>query len=101
LSKIFLAKLNHSPIFPGFFISLNDFIDCTLQTFQFCHKIGKINQGLESQTPPYLPNGDILEEFYCTIGFRTLENEGVGHLKTPKKKPNFGGDTHVTLNLKP
>jgi predicted membrane protein len=22
----------------------------------------------------------------------------VGHLKTPKKKPNFGGNTHVTLN---
>jgi hypothetical protein len=26
---------------------------------------------------------------------------GVGHFKTPKKKPNFGEDTHVTLNPKP
>jgi hypothetical protein len=26
---------------------------------------------------------------------------GVGHLKTQKKKPNFGGNTHVTLNPKP
>ncbi len=51
--------------------------------------------------PPYLPNGDRLKEFYCTIGFRTLENEGVVHLKTQKKKPNFGGNTHVTLNPKP
>jgi len=29
---------------------------------------------------------------------RTFENEGVGHLKTKKKKLKFGGDTHVTLN---
>jgi hypothetical protein len=26
---------------------------------------------------------------------------GVGHIKTQKKKPNFGGNTHVTLNPKP
>jgi len=25
---------------------------------------------------------------------------GVGHLKTQEKKPNFGEDTHVTLNPK-
>jgi hypothetical protein len=37
----------------------------------------------------------------CTIGFRTLKNGGVGHIKTPKKTPNFGGNTHVTLNPKP
>ncbi len=37
----------------------------------------------------------------CTIGFKTLKNGGVGHLKTQKKKPNFGGDTHVTVNPKP
>jgi hypothetical protein len=55
----------------------------------------------EISYPPYLSNGDKLGKFYCTIGFRTLENGGVGHLKTPKKKPNFGGDTHVTLNPKP
>jgi hypothetical protein len=52
-------------------------------------------------TPPYLSNGDRLKGFYCTIGFRTLENGGVRHLKTQKKKPNFGGNTHVTLNPKP
>jgi len=51
-------------------------------------------------TPPYLANGDTLEEFYCTIGFRTLENGEVSHFKTPKKKPNFGGDIYVTLNFK-
>jgi hypothetical protein len=45
-------------------------------------------------------NGDRLREFYCTIGFRTLENRGVSHLKTSKKKPKFGGDTHVTQNPK-
>ncbi len=51
--------------------------------------------------PPYLPNGEQLWWDFYTIGFRTLENGGVGHLKTPKKKPNFGGNTHVTLNPKP
>jgi len=56
---------------------------------------------LEISRPPYLPNGDSVGEFYCTIGFRTLKNGGVGHFKTPKKKPNFGGNTHVTLNPKP
>jgi hypothetical protein len=30
-----------------------------------------------------------------------LKMGGVGHFKTQKKKPNFGGDTHVTLNPKP
>jgi hypothetical protein len=49
--------------------------------------------------PPYLSNGEQLWLDYCTIGLRTLG--GVGHLKTPKKKHNFGGDTHVTLNPKP
>jgi hypothetical protein len=29
-----------------------------------------------------------------------MKNGGVGHLKTLKKKPNFGGDTHVTLDPK-
>jgi hypothetical protein len=55
----------------------------------------------EISHPPYLSNGDALKAFYCTIGFRTLENGGVGHFKTQKKKPNFGGNTHVTLNPKP
>ncbi len=48
--------------------------------------------------PPYLPNDEQLWWDFYTIGFRTLENGGVGHIKTPKKKPNFGGDT---LNPKP
>ncbi len=55
----------------------------------------------EISHPAYLSNGDRLSKFYCTIGFRTLINGGVGHLKAQKKKPNFGGDTHVTLNPKP
>jgi hypothetical protein len=58
-------------------------------------------QPLEISHPPYLPNGDRLWWDYCTIGFRTHENGGVGHIKTQKKKPNFGGNTHVTLNPKP
>jgi hypothetical protein len=51
--------------------------------------------------PPYLINGDRLWWDYFTIGFKTLENGGVGHIKTQKKNPNFGGNTHVTLNPKP
>jgi hypothetical protein len=31
---------------------------------------------------------------------KTFKNGGVGHLKTPQKKPKFGEDTHVTLNRK-
>jgi hypothetical protein len=27
-------------------------------------KIGKVNQGLKSQTPPYLPNGDSVTKFF-------------------------------------
>jgi hypothetical protein len=56
---------------------------------------------LEISHPPYLINGDRIGKFYCTIRLRTLINGGVGHLKTPKKKPNLGGNTHVTLNPKP
>jgi len=40
----------------------------------------------ESQTPPYLPNGDSVEEFFYIIGVTTLENGGVGHLQIYKKK---------------
>jgi hypothetical protein len=40
----------------------------------------------KSQPPPYLPNGDSVEEFFYIIGFRTLENGGVGHLQISKKK---------------
>ncbi len=55
----------------------------------------------EISHPSYLPNCDSVGEFYCTIGFRALENGGVGHFKTQKEKLNFGGNTHVTLNPKP
>jgi hypothetical protein len=55
----------------------------------------------EISHPPYLPNGDRLGKNKCTMMIRTLINGGVGHLKTSKKKPNFGGNTHVTLNPKP
>jgi len=39
--------------------------------------------------PPYLPNGDSVGEFYCTIGFRALENGGGKSLQNPKKKTQF------------
>jgi hypothetical protein len=38
----------------------------------------------KSQTPPYLPNGDSVREFFYIIGFRILENGGVGHLQITK-----------------
>jgi len=72
----------------------------TVQTLKFCEKTGKVNQGLESQTPPYLSNGDRLREFFCTIVLRTLENGGVGHLQIPKKKPQQGQNAHVNQNPK-
>jgi hypothetical protein len=59
-----------------------------VQTFKFCDSIGKVNQGLESQTPPYLSNGDRLGKYFCTIRFKTFENGGVGHLQIPKKTKN-------------
>jgi len=52
---------------------------------------------LEISYPLYLSNGDRLGKFYSTIAYITLENGGACHFKIPKKKPNFGGDTHVTL----
>ncbi len=59
-------------------------MNCTVQTFKFCDCLGKVNHGLKSQTPPYLPNGDSVKEFFYIIGFRTLENGGVGHLQISK-----------------
>jgi len=50
--------------------------------------------------PPYLPNGEGLWWDFHTIGFMTLQNGGSRSLQNPKKKPNFGGNTHVTLNPK-
>jgi hypothetical protein len=51
---------------------------------------------LKSQTPPYLPNGDILEEFFHTIAFRTLQNGGVGHIQISKNKVQSGQNAHET-----
>jgi hypothetical protein len=51
-----------------------------IQTFKFCDYPGKVKQGLKSQTPPYLPNANNVKEFFYIIGFKTLENGGVGHL---------------------
>jgi hypothetical protein len=56
------------------------------QTFKFCDSTTKVNQGLESQTPPYLPNGDRLGKLFYTTLLKTLENGRVGHLQIPKKK---------------
>jgi hypothetical protein len=56
--------------------------------FQILWNTEKVNQRLKSQTPPYLPNGDSVKEFFYFIGFRTLENEGVGRLQIYKKNRN-------------
>jgi hypothetical protein len=72
--------------FLGFLVSPSNFMNYTVQTLKFCDKIRKVNQRLESQTPPYLPNGDSVGELFYIIGFRTLENGGVGHLQILKKK---------------
>ncbi len=50
------------------------------QNFQILWNTEKVNQRLESQTPPYFPNGDSVREFFYIIGFRILENGGLGHL---------------------
>ncbi len=71
-------------------------MNCILQTFKFCDCPGKVNQGLKSQTPPYLPNGDSVSKFFYIIGFRTLENGGVGHLQICKKKLQWGQNAHQT-----
>jgi hypothetical protein len=49
---------------------------------------------LKISYPPYLSNGDRLWWAFYTIELRTLENGGVGHLKTPKKNPILVG-THI------
>jgi hypothetical protein len=67
-----------------------------VQTLKFCDKTKKVNQGLKSQTPPYLPNGDTLWWVFYIIGFITLENGGVGHFKIPKTKSQLGPNAHVS-----
>jgi hypothetical protein len=70
--------------------------DWAVQTFKFCDNPGKVKQGLESQTPPYLSNGDRLGKYFCTTQFKTFENGGVGHFQIPKKKSKLGQSAHVT-----
>jgi hypothetical protein len=53
----------------------------------------------EISYPIYLPNGDRLRKFYNTIAFITFENGGIGHFKTPQKKPQFWWEH--TCNPKP
>ncbi len=71
-------------------------MNCTVQTFKFCAHTGKVNKGLKNQTPPYLPNGEGVGEFFYIIGFGTLENGGVGHLQIYIKKPQLGQNAHLT-----
>jgi hypothetical protein len=63
---------------------------------QILWNTGKVNQRLKSQTSPYLPNGDSVEEFFYIIGFRTLENGGVGHLQISKTTSWSGQNAHQT-----
>jgi len=57
----------------------------------------KVNQRFKNQTPPYLPNGDSVGEFFYTIRFTTLENGRVDHLQISKKiKLQSSQNTHVT-----
>jgi hypothetical protein len=53
--------------------------------FQILWNTEKINQRLKNQTPPYLPNGDTLMDFFSTIRIRTLQNGGVDRLQISKK----------------
>jgi len=62
-------------------------------------KLEKVNHTLESQTPPYLPNGEGLGKFYYIIGIRTLGNGTVGHLQIPKKNQKLGQNVYVTQKL--
>jgi hypothetical protein len=56
----------------------------------------KINQRQKSQTPPYLPNGDSVREFFYIVGFKTLENGGIGHLQISKPAPQSNQNAHQT-----
>ncbi len=67
-----------------------------LETLKFCAHTGKVNQELKKSNPLYLPNGDKLGKFFCTILFKTLKNGGVHHFQIPKKKPKLGQNAHVT-----
>jgi hypothetical protein len=59
-----------------------------LQTFKLCEKQEKSTKDwkVKPPPPPYLPNGEGLWWVFHTIGFRTFENGGLGHLQIPKKK---------------
>jgi len=62
----------------------------------FCETQEKSTQRLKSETPPYLPNADSVGEFFYIVGFKTLENGGVGHVQTSKPTPQSGQNAHQT-----
>jgi len=62
--------------FLGFLESLSNNINCIVQTLKYCEKLEKSTKDWKSQTPPYLPNGDSVGDFFYNIGFRLLENGG-------------------------
>jgi hypothetical protein len=64
--------------------------------FQILWQARKSQPKTEKSNPPYLPNGDSVGEFFYIIGFRTLENGGIGHLQISKKKPQWGQNAHQT-----
>jgi hypothetical protein len=74
--------------------SLSNDINYIVQTLKYYDRQEKSTKDSKSQTPPYLPNGDSVEEFFYIIGFRTLENGGVGHLQIYKKKLQSGQNAH-------
>jgi hypothetical protein len=76
--------------------SLSNENHCIVQTLKYCDRQEKSTKDWESQTPPYLPNGDSVEEFFYIIGFKTLENGGVGHLQIYFKKSQSGQNAHQT-----
>ncbi len=76
--------------------SLNNNINCIVQTLKYCEKLEKSTKDWKSQTPPYLPNGDSVGEFFYIIGFKTLENGGVGPLQISKKQPQSSQNAHQT-----
>ncbi len=71
--------------FLGFLVSPSNIMSCTVQKFKFYDCLGTVNQGLQSQTPTYLPNGDSVKGFFYIIAFKTLQNGGVGHLEISNK----------------
>ncbi len=73
--------------------NLSNFIIINLKCFH-------LSGPLEISYPQYLPNGDRLGK-KMHHGDQNLQKWWGRSPQNLKKKPNFGGNTHVTLNLKP